>query len=396
MRWRSWLPSGLDIQVNRLLAREGLGPIHVEAPTSVGRGLALTSTHLLIVQAGGFTASGQAIALRKLTSVLKKQTAAGIELTIQQVPGGAAQQGSITLVVDAAAWPRVARLLARMRSFPAYRLDSVDPGEIEARRQHLRSALIALLEEPVRRRNTAPVELEQFSTKEELTVLYGPMVLNGVENGPKTVAAVTYLSGIPAFEGWLERENTKDRAYTELSNRQVRFDDVGTGLVIRIEPTWVFRTGYGDGHAVHLRHDIVNAVSIRENARAAVLDEQASLDGGFVGVRLFGRLSAGVAGMSGLERSEAIGSAVLTIEARAPSRTYQLNFAVKSTRLDPVRYFFQKLYRDRFTFVEEGTGGTVSQPRSSAARELDMLTELHERGILTDEEFQAAKARLMG
>ena len=46
--------------------------------------------------------------------------------------------------------------------------------------------------------------------------------------------------------------------------------------------------------------------------------------------------------------------------------------------------------------VPAGAGGTAESADASLSDQLDQLVNLHNQGVLTDEEFSAAKAKLLG
>lgn len=90
-----------------------------------------------------------------------------------------------------------------------------------------------------------------------------------------------------------------------------------------------------------------------------------------------------------------MGTGLLTINCTGTERSYQITLAVESAHLSFFRYCFENLYGDRFAFVGEGASEPAREGGVSLADELEKLGELRRSGVLTAEEFEAAKARLL-
>lgn len=396
----SRLPQPFARAVNDMLL-EGPGDVlRAEVLTAPDQALALTSRRLLLVREHAFHVDAEALALAEITDIRSEALESGRTVVVHSRTTGTSSDSVTNFdvqVVRGYPWRSIEGLVAMARQSPLLGLAVASPAEKEVRFGRARAGLVEVLGWVADRRKTTPFELERFSTIRELASLYGMRVYRRAHHAPAARDATTYLSGVPAFERLLQNLATGVGASSGPAKRAVRFDDVGRGLVIRIDfPMFGGpRERLDVGSAVHLRHDTVASAAIYENARSAVLSERTESSGGYVSARVFGRFRVGMGGMSGA-RSELIGSSVLTIAGSADGRAYELNFAVKSRGLDPVRYYFEKLYRDRFMFVEDGVGrGESKARRTSIATDLATLAELHRNGDLTDEEFQEAKSRLL-
>jgi membrane protein YdbS with pleckstrin-like domain len=152
--------------------------------------------------------------------------------------------------------------------------------------------------------------------------------------GPLAVAVVWLVLTVPRFINWLTTQHV-------ITNERV-----------------IHRQGFVSKHGKEIPHEMVNTVSFRQS--------------------VFERL---------------VGSGDLVIESAGEQGQTLYRDIPKPEHLQTLIY---KAREDRMFTIQRGGEGARSGESTSRAEQLQILSKLHDEGKLSDDEFNAQKAKILG
>lgn len=196
---------------------------------------------------------------------------------------------------------------------------------------------------------------------------------------PSLINKARYLSGAPALDAYLIGNPS-------FSAPPVIFWDHQQGLVVEL-------LGSG-GTKIDVPDALVEAVALED--REEVRKDKSVAGRALAGGLIFGPVGALVGGMSGIGTKAAKGDTpdvLLTIWCSDGANQATLVFSVRFKHRREVENFFRRKYPLAF-------GAQPPAPPSPASPDdvigqLERLADLHARGVLSDAEFEAQKARLL-
>jgi hypothetical protein len=104
--------------------------------------------------------------------------------------------------------------------------------------------------------------------------------------------------------------------------------------------------------------------------------------------------------LSGIGDKELLGSSALTITRTQDDQALSIVLSVASGQLTTAKSYFANIYGDRFTYISASAARAASdarsEPSASLSEQIEKLADLHERGLLSEAEYAAAKAKLLG
>jgi uncharacterized membrane protein YdbT with pleckstrin-like domain len=152
--------------------------------------------------------------------------------------------------------------------------------------------------------------------------------------GPLAVAVVWLVLTVPKFVGWLTTQHV-------ITNERV-----------------IHRQGFIAKHGKEIPHEMINTVSFRQS--------------------VFERM---------------VGSGDLVIESAGEEGQTLYRDIPKPEQLQTLIY---KAREDRMFTIQRGGEGEHSGQATSRAEQLQILSKLHDEGKLSDDEFNAQKAKILG
>lgn len=409
MKQHSDLQGGLGTHANGLLLERPGQRILAEIVTGFGRAIVQTEHYLFFVKVGPLSVDlgSRAIPISAITSVTAGPVPVGmIELRFNLRPvRGFKGDTAEAFATTPDKWPALKELIENaLASHPAS-LDArawdlhqtaVEHQVAERQRQTEADMKRQQAEERVRQERLATLEfslthLEQFTNGFELNTLYGqrPQTINGL---PTEMGwGVHYWTGIPVFDDYYQNKAAQWRKPLEDTSYKVTFYNRGHGLSIELP------VGFAShAHGVHWPHRIVRRVQLKQHAMDAITERNSVVAPALLGGALFGVAGAIVGGITGTSTRQTQGSGQLVFTLDTREGQHDCVFSVEANRNRTVVHFLMGIYGDRVDVSDERRAiPQLPQESSPIAAEVERLAALYRQGIITDEEFKAAKAKLL-
>ena len=386
----SSLPGNLGVKVNEMLAATPRESIVKEVHCWTGVGVAQTEHRLVHVRAGLLMGNAcEWMIMSSIKSIQMRPVANAADQVQFTVASG---EGSFTILASPGG--DLEPLLEDVARQAGIR---VDREEWLAAQEAARAAAAAAEAEIAAKREAASRSvvidsfIQQLTGHQELSELYGPVVedMAGRKAELGTSADVFYLRGIPAFDRHYEDSARKTSSSIEDVTHKVTFSNRGNGLSIQAVNGWSFWR-----QNVHWPHDAVERIELHEDAQSALQESKSLIGRALVGGVLLGPVGAVVGGLTGLGNRPLQGSGLLVFSLRHEAGAVSCIFTVSAKRYRTVEAFLKSIYGPRFCLVLPKAETSPAKSGSLVA-ELERLSEIRKQGHITDEEFRAAKAKLL-
>jgi hypothetical protein len=221
----------------------------------------------------------------------------------------------------------------------------------------------------------------ELLNKKELNDLLGK--IGFLESPIELIAKIEYLGGIDVFDSLLDGQTQKEYgAVIHIIKRP-------HGLQIKL-------TSNFSSKSIGILDNQIDNILI-EHKDAIIKNKDKSLIGrAVVGGVLLGPLGAVIGGMSGLKNGEEIilPDSILLFDGEIDKDKFKIAFSCNKKNLIETKSFFDNLAIPIEEIMESDTNKVVVE--NSKYDNLEKLAKLYKDGILTNEEFEKEKSKLLG